>query len=145
MIAFLFIVMVASPAVAGAQSLQPEAWDAGVRLAEAADVNPDPKIVEVMLEARVSPLEIVPGTRTDVWTYNGGLPGPLIRARRGDRVIVHFSNSLPQPTTVHWHGCRCPSRWMACLVRRSRPSNRAEHSSMTSSSPMRDCSGITRM
>ena len=100
--------MVASPAVAAAQSLQPEAWDAGVRLAEIADVNPDPKIVEVTLEARVSALEVVPGLRTDVWTYNGGLPGPLIRARRGDRVIVHFSNSLPQPTTVHWHGVQVP-------------------------------------
>ena len=104
----LLFFFVASPAVAAAQSLQPEGWDANLKLAEAPDVNPDPKIVEVVLEARVSPLEIVRGTRTDVWTYNGGLPGPLIRARRGDRLIVRFSNSLPQPTTVHWHGVQVP-------------------------------------
>jgi len=26
----------------------------------------------------------------------------------GDRMIVHFTNKLPQPTTVHWHGMRVP-------------------------------------
>ena len=108
-IIFLFIVAVAMPrASAEAQTLQPEGWDAGLKLVEAADVNPDPKIVEVTLEARISTLEITPGARTDAWTYNGGLPGPLIRARRGDRVIVHFSNHLPQSTTVHWHGVQVP-------------------------------------
>ena len=40
------------------------------------------------------------------WTYNGGIPGPLIRANVGDRLVVHFRNNLPQPTTVHWHGIR---------------------------------------
>jgi FtsP/CotA-like multicopper oxidase with cupredoxin domain len=26
----------------------------------------------------------------------------------GDRLIVHFINNLPKPTTVHWHGLRIP-------------------------------------
>src|SRR5687768_15402897 len=107
-IIFLLILIATGSAVAEAQSLQPEGWDAGVKLVEAADANPDPKIVEVTLDARIASLEITPGVRTDAWTYNGGLPGPLIRARRGDRVIVHFSNQLPQPTTVHWHGVQVP-------------------------------------
>src|SRR5687767_9004848 len=93
---------------AGAQSLQPAGWDANLKLADAIDTNPDPNIVEITLDARVEPLEIVPGIRTNAWTYNRGLPGPLIRARRGDRLIVHFSNKLPQPTTVHWHGVQVP-------------------------------------
>ena len=42
------------------------------------------------------------------WTYDGRIPGPLIRAHVGDRVIVHFTNNLPQPTTIHWHGVRVP-------------------------------------
>jgi FtsP/CotA-like multicopper oxidase with cupredoxin domain len=46
----------------------------------------------------------------EAWTYDGGLPGPLIRLRVGDRLIVHFSNALPEPTTVHWHGLRVPLR-----------------------------------
>jgi FtsP/CotA-like multicopper oxidase with cupredoxin domain len=36
------------------------------------------------------------------------IPGPLIRAHVGDRVIVHFTNDLPQPSTIHWHGVRVP-------------------------------------
>jgi FtsP/CotA-like multicopper oxidase with cupredoxin domain len=91
-----------------AESVQPTGWDAGARLAEAVDLNPDPHIVEINLEARVASVEIAPGTRVDAWTYNGGLPGPLIRVHVGDRLIVHFTNSLPTPTTVHWHGMRLP-------------------------------------
>ena len=100
--------MLFTAALAEAQSLQSAGWDSKLKLPEAADTNPDPKIVEVTLESRVESLEVVAGVRTNVWTYNGGLPGPLIRARKGDRVIVHFTNKLPQSTTVHWHGVQVP-------------------------------------
>ena len=79
-----------------------------VRLREAVDHNPDPGIVEVHLDARVARVEIAPGVAVDAWTYDGSIPGPLIRARAGDRLIVRFTNHLPQPTTVHWHGLRIP-------------------------------------
>ena len=93
---------------AGQERLQPPGWDADLKLPEAADVNPDPHIVEINLEARVAEVEIAPGVRVGGWTYNGGIPGPLIRVRVGDRLIVHFSNKLSKPTTVHWHGLRVP-------------------------------------
>jgi FtsP/CotA-like multicopper oxidase with cupredoxin domain len=102
------VVSFATASTSGAQSLQLPGWSAGLALAEAVDTNPDPKIVEIALEARVAALEIAPGVRTEAWTYNGGLPGPLIRVRKGDRLIVHFSNALPKPTTVHWHGLQVP-------------------------------------
>ena len=102
------LAIIATASTADAQSLQPPGWDVGLKLAEATDTNPDPKIVEISLDTRVASLEVAPGVRTDAWTYNGGLPGPLIRVRRGDRLIVHFSNRLPQPTTVHWHGVQVP-------------------------------------
>ena len=103
----LFGSLVADPA--GAQSsLQPPGWDDSLKLAEAADLNPDPEIVEIALEARVAEVEIAPGERVVAWTYNGALPGPLIRVRVGNRLIVHLSNQLPQPTTIHWHGLRVP-------------------------------------
>ena len=93
---------------AAQSSLQPPGWDAGLKLPEAVDINPDPRIVEVNLEARVARVEIAPGQFVEAWTYNGGVPGPLIRVRVGDRFIAHFSNKLPKPTTVHWHGMRVP-------------------------------------
>lgn len=79
-----------------------------LRLAEARDTNPDPGIVEVELTARTARVEVAPGQFIEAWTYDGGLPGPLIRTRVGNRLIVHFRNQLPQPTTVHWHGVRVP-------------------------------------
>jgi FtsP/CotA-like multicopper oxidase with cupredoxin domain len=89
-------------------SLAPAGWDAGLRLAEARDRNPDPRIVEIELSARVAEVEVAPGQKVQAWTYDGSIPGPLIRARVGDRVIVHFANDLPQSTTIHWHGVRAP-------------------------------------
>jgi FtsP/CotA-like multicopper oxidase with cupredoxin domain len=78
-------------------------------LPEAVDSNPDPHIFETTLEARVENLELIPGTTTPVWTYNGLLPGPLIRLAVGDRLIVHFTNSLSEETSIHWHGLRIPN------------------------------------
>jgi len=85
---------------------QPVDWDVGARLPEPVDRNPDPDVLEVDLEARVSSVQLVPGGATPAWTYNGQLPGPLLRAPVGARVIVHFTNNLPEPTTIHWHGVR---------------------------------------
>lgn len=86
----------------------PAGWDAGARLAEAPDRNPDPGIVEVDITAKIAEVEVAAGKRVRAWTYNGGLPGPLIRAKVGDRLIVHFVNELDAPTTIHWHGVRVP-------------------------------------
>ena len=95
------------PVVASAQSLAPAGWSDGLQLKEAADRNPDAKVVEVDLVAKLADVEVA-GKRVRAWTYDGGLPGPLIKARVGDRVIVHFKNELDEPTTVHWHGVRVP-------------------------------------
>jgi multicopper oxidase len=36
--------------------------------------------------------------------YGNTIPGPLIRARIGDELVVTVSNRLDHPTSVHWHG-----------------------------------------
>ncbi len=46
------------------------------------------------------------GGTSGLWLYNGELPGPEIRVKRGDRVKVRFKNELDQATSVHWHGIR---------------------------------------
>jgi FtsP/CotA-like multicopper oxidase with cupredoxin domain len=73
------------------------------------DLNPAADVLEIEIEARVEEIELLPGTKTPAWTYNGTVPGPMIRAKLGDRVIVHFKNSLPEATTMHWHGLRVPN------------------------------------
>ena len=73
------------------------------------DLSPDPRTVEVRLTAAPGRLSLVPGSVTDVYAYNGQVPGPTLMLREGDRVIVHFKNDLPVPTTVHWHGLQIPA------------------------------------
>src|SRR5262245_34594829 len=89
-----------------AHPVQPAGWKDAVSLPEAIDLDPSPDVVEINLTARVAQLEIKPGLLTPAWTYDGSVPGPLIRARAGNRVIVHFTNNLPDETTIHWHGVR---------------------------------------
>ncbi len=45
---------------------------------------------------------------TEVWAFNGRVPGPVIRAVQGTRLSVEVTNQLTEPTTVHWHGLRVP-------------------------------------
>ncbi|WP_299782865.1 multicopper oxidase family protein [uncultured Roseobacter sp.] len=53
--------------------------------------------------ARLAPAEY-PETR--IWGYDGLTPGPILRARQGERMTRMFRNDLPQASTVHWHGIR---------------------------------------
>ncbi len=46
---------------------------------------------------------------TDVWTYAGMFPGPLLRVRQGQPVRIVVENRLDEDTTVHWHGIRLPN------------------------------------
>ena len=67
-----------------------------------------PKTVEVNLTAAVTTLSLQPGVTSEVFAYNGHVPGPTLDVREGDHVIIHFKNNLPEPTTVHWHGIHLP-------------------------------------
>ena len=46
------------------------------------------------------------GPPTALWAYGGSSPGPVIRARQGERVRVRLRNNLPEATSTHWHGIR---------------------------------------
>jgi FtsP/CotA-like multicopper oxidase with cupredoxin domain len=80
--------------------------------------------VELNLVAAPATLQIIAGVATRVWRYTGsiikGPPGtlqtidrsylgPTIRLQTGQKVRVHFTNHLPEPTIVHWHGMDVPS------------------------------------
>jgi FtsP/CotA-like multicopper oxidase with cupredoxin domain len=99
--------ILAVPLSAAAQSFAPAGWADDFTLNQPVDRNPDPKVVEVDLTAKLADVQI-DGKTVHAWTYDGGIPGPLIKTRVGDRLIVHFKNELDEPTTVHWHGVRVP-------------------------------------
>jgi FtsP/CotA-like multicopper oxidase with cupredoxin domain len=49
-------------------------------------------------------LEIAPGVTFAAWTFNGTVPGPIIRATEGDLLRVRFANASAHPHTMHFHG-----------------------------------------
>jgi FtsP/CotA-like multicopper oxidase with cupredoxin domain len=73
------------------------------------DEDSDPNVVEVTLRAELGSKQYPGADPSEVWTYEGTVPGPLIQAKEGDQLVVHFQNQLPEATTVHWHGLRVPA------------------------------------
>eukprot|EP00026_Physarum_polycephalum_P005832 Phypoly_transcript_05871.p1 GENE.Phypoly_transcript_05871~~Phypoly_transcript_05871.p1 ORF type:complete len:465 (+),score=86.60 Phypoly_transcript_05871:472-1866(+) len=59
-----------------------------------------PARVLVNMNTYVKEIEIDPTHTYDGWTFNGSVPGPFIRARRGDILEVHFRN---EDTSGMWH------------------------------------------
>ncbi len=76
------------------------------RRSATADVATDPDVPTI--RAQRGGAWMVPGEslRTEIWGYEGLVPGPDLRLPRGGRLIRRFVNELPQPSTIHWHGIR---------------------------------------
>src|SRR4029453_6483136 len=49
-------------------------------------------------------IEVAQGVFFDAWTYNGSVPGPILRATEDDLLRVNFSNQGSHPHTIHFHG-----------------------------------------
>lgn len=66
---------------------------------------------DTILTAGVSRQQLVPPAYpdTEIWSYDGSVPGPELRFSQGDRLHVVVENRLPEETTVHWHGLRVPN------------------------------------
>jgi len=62
--------------------------------------------LEIVAESRE--IEIADGVRFPAWTYNGSVPGPVIRATEGDLLRVRFRNEGEHPHTIHFHGAHAP-------------------------------------
>ncbi|MGZ7029985.1 MAG: multicopper oxidase family protein [Terriglobales bacterium] len=55
-----------------------------------------------------SPIEIAPKHIISTTTYNGEFPGPLLRFKEGQRVVVDLVNMTDTPEQLHWHGQMVP-------------------------------------
>ena len=40
--------------------------------------------------------------------YNGASPGPVLRFKEGEDVVINVTNNLAEPTSIHWHGLILP-------------------------------------
>ncbi|OFW73676.1 MAG: copper oxidase, partial [Actinobacteria bacterium RBG_16_68_12] len=62
------------------------------------------RVREYELVALDREIEVAPGVTFPAWTYNGTVPGPVIRATEDDLLRVKFTNGGSHPHTIHFHG-----------------------------------------
>jgi FtsP/CotA-like multicopper oxidase with cupredoxin domain len=62
------------------------------------------RVREYTLTAFDREIEIAQGITFPAWTYNGTVPGPVIRATEDDLLRVRFVNAGTHPHTIHFHG-----------------------------------------
>ncbi len=87
---------------------------------DAVDLDPADDVVHVELVADEATFTIG-DLQVQGYAYNGQVPGPTIRARRGDTIVVELVNQLDVDTTIHWHGLHVPwamdgVTWMSAPV-----------------------------
>jgi manganese oxidase len=61
------------------------------------------------LTAKAVQWPILEGVSVTAFTYNGSMPGPMIRVTEGDQVRIVIKNELPDATAIHWHGIEVPN------------------------------------
>jgi FtsP/CotA-like multicopper oxidase with cupredoxin domain len=62
------------------------------------------RVREYELVAFDREIEVARGVTFPAWTYNGTVPGPVIRATEDDLLRVKFRNGGSHPHTIHFHG-----------------------------------------
>lgn len=60
------------------------------------------KVFDMTME--IADWEVEPGKIVKAWTFNGMVPGPMLKLDVGDKVKVRVQNDLPMATDVHFHG-----------------------------------------
>ncbi|MEO7447505.1 MAG: multicopper oxidase family protein [Humibacillus sp.] len=87
----------------GRSSTAVGAGSAAVLSAEAARQPTGQRVVTTQLTPRSATVDLG-GVTVSTWAYGESVPGPLLRASAGDLLRVAVTNTLPAPTSVHWHG-----------------------------------------
>lgn len=81
----------------------PDAAPAGSAFAEPAELTSRDGRLEVTLTASATAVPYGSGTRWAL-TYNGSTPGPTLRVRPGDELVVTLDNRFDATTNLHTHG-----------------------------------------
>jgi len=62
------------------------------------------------MDASVIRWNILPRIQVTGYAINRQIPGPRLDLTEGDHVRINFTNHLPEPATMHWHGLIVPNR-----------------------------------
>jgi nitrite reductase (NO-forming) len=69
--------------------------------------SPD-KVKEITLTVEQKTLEIAPGVPYEAWTFNGTVPGPILRVRQGDQVKFTLVNNGSMEHSIDLHAAQTP-------------------------------------
>jgi FtsP/CotA-like multicopper oxidase with cupredoxin domain len=59
---------------------------------------------DITLRIAEASIELSPKHAIRTLTYNGQVPGPLLRMTEGKQITVEAVNETKQPEMIHWHG-----------------------------------------
>ena len=68
-----------------------------------------PEKADYTLRIGTGLVELGPEHIVSTTLYSGQFPGPLLRFKEGQRVVVDIYNDTDTPELVHWHGQMIPS------------------------------------
>ena len=71
-------------------------------------ISPNASKADYTIRIAAAPIEIAPNKIISVTTYNGQFPGPLLRFKEGQQVVVDLLNDTDTPEQLHWHGQMVP-------------------------------------
>ena len=73
----------------------------------AADPTPPPRTTRrrqsIRMEVKNVTVQLASGVTYNAWTFNGGIPGPILRATVGDTIDVTFVNKGTIPHSLDFH------------------------------------------
>lgn len=59
---------------------------------------------DVTITAKDATLDLGGGSEFDAWTYDGDVPGPVLRVQLGETKRVKLVNDSPRAVSLHFHG-----------------------------------------
>ena len=84
------------------------AMSGGPLLAQTA-TNPPAEKADYTIRIATGLAELADDHIVSTTLYNGQFPGPMVRLREGQRVVVDIHNDTDTPEQLHWHGQMIPS------------------------------------
>lgn len=93
--------------MAAAALLGMKSHPASLRGAEPSAFRSEDGLLDAAIEAGYDWAQLA-GGMAHLYTYNRWVPGPVLEARPGDTIRLRFTNSLPEPTNLHFHGLHVP-------------------------------------
>ena len=69
---------------------------------------PQGDTVNINLVAKEALISIAPGVAYHAWTFNGSVPGPILRVRVGQTVHFTLTNDSSMPRSIDFHAAQTP-------------------------------------